>query len=276
MAHAALKGHAALADGRGLDLAIGAAWLVGLGAALRVVDVIVGQSPLAAAVVGAVLVDLLLSRAGVRWDEAGGRPLEGYLRSAVVGAGFGALAVAVPVVLLTLAGAAHVAPGRPSFALALGLVRAGAVAVRDELLFRGLVLAVVARAGLPVAAGLGFSAVAGGAAVALERGSSPASVALVVASGLLFAVLWRRDRGAFQAVGAHAAVALLAGVGLRGGLIEVTWASGLLGAGTHAQGAPAWVAAIGCLAIALVVGRSVGVRRGETSGEASSDRGGAT
>jgi hypothetical protein len=255
VAHASLNETApSPPDTTTLDLAIGAAWLVALAAGLRVVEVLLGPSPLAVAIVGAVVVDLALARAGVRWDEVGGRPAAALARDAAVGAAVGALAVAVPVALLAIVGLARLAPGSPSIvALGLAAARAVGLAVRDELLFRGLVIGVAARAGLPPAAGLGFAALAGGASVALERGASAASVTLVVASGLLFAALWRRGRGAFQAVGAHAAFTLLAGAGLRGGALEVTWSSGLLAPGVRAQGAPAWAAAAVCAGLALVV-----------------------
>ena len=90
-----------------------------------------------------------------------------------------------------------------------------------------------------------------------DSSSSAAAIALVVASGALFAVLYVRDRGVFQAVGAHAAFALSAGAGLRGGFVEVTWSSGLLTSGPPAQGAPAWVAAATCAGLAVAIGMAM-------------------
>jgi hypothetical protein len=274
--------HAALKRGDGpnttaLDLAIGAAWLVALAAALRVVDVALGAVPLAAAMAGAVLVDLALARAGVRWDEAEKHAsIAAYARRAAAGVAVGLAVVLVAVAALALAGRARVAPGSPSLAVGVGLVRAASIAVRDELLFRGLVLSVVARAGLPARVGVGFAALAGGAAMALERGAGLASIALVVASGLLFASLWRRERGAFAAVGAHAAFVFVAGPGLRGGLVDVTFAGGVLSAGPTAQGAPAWVAAALFVVLAVVVarrpeGRGAEERRGVSSRPSAAD-----
>jgi len=51
------------------ELGIGAGWLIGISAALRVLDTLLGQAPLASALLGAILVDLAAGRAGVRWDE---------------------------------------------------------------------------------------------------------------------------------------------------------------------------------------------------------------
>lgn len=49
-------------------IGLGAAWLVGLAAALQLVEMLLGKSPLAAALAGAVLADVVAGFAGVRWD----------------------------------------------------------------------------------------------------------------------------------------------------------------------------------------------------------------
>src|SRR5262249_24765506 len=50
-----------------VEIALGVAWLVGLSAALRVLDLALG--PLPKVIVGALVVDLAAGRAGVRWSE---------------------------------------------------------------------------------------------------------------------------------------------------------------------------------------------------------------
>jgi hypothetical protein len=50
-------------------LGLGAAWLVGLAAALQLVEMLLGKSPLASAMAGAVLADVVAGFAGVRWDS---------------------------------------------------------------------------------------------------------------------------------------------------------------------------------------------------------------
>ena len=51
------------------EIARGVAWLVGTAIAVRLVETLIGRSPLGAALAGAVVVDLAMTRAGVRWDD---------------------------------------------------------------------------------------------------------------------------------------------------------------------------------------------------------------
>jgi membrane protease YdiL (CAAX protease family) len=244
-------------------IARGVAFLVGIATALRVADLFIGRSPLGSALVGAVIVFLAVDRAGVRWEEEEAETGSPY-RRALRGLGAGGLValgiLAVTVVLGLILGRAHLALGVPSTSLVFGLLRAGAVGVRDELLYRGIPLVSVAQAGLPAPYALVYAALAGGFAQALVAGSSPEGLVLVTAMGLLFAVLWRRAGAAWPAVGAHAAWSLLAGPALRGGLLDVTWKDGLLADGARTYGAPAWIAAALCVVAALVL-----LRLGATS-----------
>lgn len=236
------------------EIGVGAAWLVGIAAAVRVVDLLVGRSPLVDAVLGAVVVDLAVTRAGVRWDrgELAVRPrLAALARGAAV-----ALATFAAVLAACAAtGLAHVALGHPSAAIALALARAAGLAVRDELLYRGLVLTIASRARVPDRFAIPFAAVAGAAPIVLVPGATAAAVALALTSGLAFAVLWRRGRGAWAPIGAHAAWVLFAGALVRGYLLDVQWSRGLLTEGALAKGAPALVAALGWAATAWVLAR---------------------
>jgi hypothetical protein len=304
------------------ELARGAAWLVGIAAAVRTIYLFIGQNPLAAAVVSVVLVELATSRAGLIWLRSAsgngwGRPLapvapvapiaheapsdsdknarptdeearaantekdalpedqpvpsrrsgevqpskedaargQMALRGIGLGAGLGLVAVACTILVAIPAGWARVEAGSPSTGLVWALIRTAATSARDELLLRGLVLHTAERAGLSPRVGIAFAALAGGASIALLPGAEVASVALAVAAGWLAAVLWLRAGGAWAAIGVHLGWALFSGVGIRGSLLDVLWASGSLGDGTNASGAPAWIAAILFSVMAVAVSR---------------------
>ncbi len=244
------------------ELGVGAAWVIGIAALTRIIDAILGTNPLASALVAAVAVELATTRAGVRWDEEV-RPNASdadraaarrrALRRFGLGAGIAAAVVVGTVVALAIAGRATLEAGRPGFGLVLALARSGAVAVRDELALRGLPLLVASRARVPGWAGVAFAALAGAAWIAALPGATPEALALALASGWTYAMLWRLGRGAWAAVSAHGAYALLGGAGLRGGLVDVTFAAGSLSEGPKAAGAPAWLAAIAFAAAAGVL-----------------------
>jgi hypothetical protein len=228
-----------------VELGIGAAWLVGLAAGLSVLDRVIGPASLGTAIFGALGVDMAAERAGVRWSAGAPGPHTQKLAVQRLGAGAAAALVAWGLSLGPAAalGWFHAEGARPSPALVLAVLRASALGARNELLFRGIPLAAAARAGVPVAAAQVFAALVSGADIAMVPGVTPAAVALAVASGWLSASLWTRDRGAWAAVGAHAAWMLLVGSVLHGGLLDVDWTTGELAIGASAAGAPAWVAA---------------------------------
>lgn len=249
-----------------MELGVGAVWLVGLGAALLLLELVLGRSPLGAAIAGAVLADIVAGFAGVRWDmDADGRPsatpidASTALRRVAIGM---AAAAAAAVITLLAAGALgwiRVEAGAPSKTLGLALVRGAAIGVREELFLRGIVLVTAARAGVRPLYGAIFAALAGGAAIALVPGAGPSAMALAVGSGLLFATLWQRERGAWAAASAHGLWLFLVGSAIRGGIIDVTWKEGSLTSGARSFGGPAWLAAVVCVLIAL--GLRYGPRR---------------
>ncbi|XXY53747.1 hypothetical protein WME91_21680 [Sorangium sp. So ce269] len=249
-----------------LDLALGAAWLVGLGAALQILSVLLSSSPLAAALAGAVVADLGAVRAGVQWTDPVEREAPGHrarvARRAGVGAALGALAVLLTLGISLVLGWATVEAGEPSVGFAFAVARAIALAVRDELLLSGIPFATAARAGLSSRHAVAFSALAHGAALGLAPGASASSFALAAALGALAAALFRHGRGAFAAIAAHASFTALSGAGLRGSLLDVTWADGALAAGTRAFGPPAWVAAAVLALLAALVLRAGAPRPG--------------
>jgi hypothetical protein len=239
-------------------LALGLAWLLGLAAALQILDRALPSATLAAAILGALAVDVGATRAGVLWDddatESGPPPRRRPVQRLLIGA---AAALAVGVVVIALGASFgwlhHHGSVVPSTAIVFALLRAAAVAVRDELLYRGLPLAFAARAGVPAPVARVFAALTGGAAIALVPGVGLAAVALAVASGWLFASLWQRDRGAWAAFGAHGAWILLFGSILHGGLFDTDWVVGNLAIGNTSTGAPAWLASALLVAAGLAV-----------------------
>jgi hypothetical protein len=250
-----------------IELALGAAWLVGSAAVLLVLDAVLGAASMATALIGAMLLDLASSRAGVAWDVAGAvgeawgyalpdRTPRRAVQRVAIGAG---VALVVGGAVLGLSAGLRWLGGHgegihPSFALGFALVRAAAVAVRDELLYRGIPLFAAARAGVSARVSRVFSALLSGAAIALMPGVTLGAVALAVGGGWLFASLWQRDRGAWAAIGAHAMWALLIGSVVHGGLFDLDWNVGNLAMGPSAEGAPAWLAA------AALVGAGFAVR----------------
>ena len=245
----------------------GSAWLLGTAVAVRLAEVIVGRNPLVTALVGAIIVDLGTYRAGVRWDpnpSTDAAPRRRALAGIGLGLGVALVLVAVPLLVAVATGFAAVSVGSPSGSLGFALVRAAAVATRDELLYRGLPLVVAARAGLSQPFGIGYAVLAGVAALALVPGASWEAFVLAAAQGGLFAVLWARTRVAWASVAAHAGYILFAGVGLRGGLVDVTWKSGLLGDGPRARGVVALVAAAVAVGLAFAAWKKLPARAVET------------
>jgi membrane protease YdiL (CAAX protease family) len=243
-----------------VELGLGLAWLLGAAAMLQVVELLFGRVIMAAAIAGAVIADLAATWAGVRWDEGEKRPW----KAAVARLGAGASVAAGVIALMLTVGAAlgrlEVSRGAPSIGIFLVVLRCVAIAVRDELVFRGIPLVAAARAGIPGPVARAYAALAGAAAMALLPGASPASIALTAASGWLFATLWQRDRGAWGAVGAHAAWALLTSGVLRGGLLDISVRDGNFGLGPRAAGAPAWIAAVIALVAAALLPKLPGFR----------------
>ena len=248
-------------------LGLGAAWLVGLAAALQLVEVLLGKSPLASAMAGAVLADVVAGFAGVRWDSQAPKGAKNAKNAAKetkaagaeaakangeevnpvrdIGIGMGTALVAVAVTLLVGAvlGWVMIERGGPSTSIAFALMRSAATGVRDELMLRGIVLTAAARAGISPRIAAVVAALAGGAVLALVPSVSIGAVVLAITSGFFFALLWQRFRGAWAAVGAHAFWVFLISAALRGGFVDVAWSSGSLMSGGRSTGGAAWLAA---------------------------------
>lgn len=254
------------------ELGIGAAWLIGLTAVCQMVVIVLHSNPLAVTVIQAVIVDLAVGRAGVRWDPEADDKTAAETRNATRGIGLG-LGVAFAVTALVLGvsaalGWATIGVHAPTMSLALGTIRAVAIGVKDAQLYAALPLYFIARAAgigpgskpsiaskrfrIPVISAVVFGALAGGSSIALLPAATPANVALAASVIGATAAFWYRDRAGWAAAGVCGGFAFFAGTLLRGGLVDVGWKRGALAPGVVADGAPAWIAA--ALFVAVMVG----------------------
>src|SRR5262249_25039221 len=124
------------------ELGTGAAWLVGISAVNQIIAFLFRTNTLAPVVAQAVVVDLAVGRAGVRWDPSANDDTSIEARNAARGCGLG-VGLAFAASALTLGagvalGWAKVGAHAPSISLGLALVRAIGVGVRDALLYVGL------------------------------------------------------------------------------------------------------------------------------------------
>lgn len=233
-------------------LATGSAWLLGLRAALELLRGLLRASPLAEAVLGALLVDVVAGRAGLVWSESGSA---GALqaRRALLGGALSLGIVAITIGVALAFGWANARVGHPDAMVLLAILGAAAIAVRDELLLRGLPMMFAERAGVPPRFAITFAAMLS-PAFAFGTGTlTPASVALSFTTGLLFASIYHHLEGAPAAIVAHAIGSLAMGPLVRGGALELDWIQGELGDGTAASGAPAWSASALSLIAAVVI-----------------------
>ncbi len=232
-------------------LAIGAAWLLGLRAALLVLGGMLGSSDLAHAAIGALIVDLAAGRIGIAWalDALTGSALTlRVVRAALISLGV----VGATVVIASVAGQVSLRAGVPDAVSLLSLVSLSAAAIRDELLYRAIPFHFATRAGitrrfvLPFAAAMSLTPI-------LASNPSVASVALTFASGLLFGSIYAHAQGAWAAIGAHAAWSIAIGPMLKGMPLEAVWKQGEVSEAASAGGPAAWIAALVTTAAALFV-----------------------
>lgn len=246
------------------SLLTGSAWLLGLRAALLIVTGFLGNSPLAEAVVGALIVDLSASRAGIAWAREGVDTAT--LRRRVAGAATLSLAIVLAVATAGRAlGLAEVRGGHLDFVFFLSLLGVFAAAIRDELLFRAIPLhfgATWLTTSFPGAEGAAtrtrwrwglsvFSALLSATPILFD--ATPAALALAIGSGFLFARIYDRLEGAWPAIGAHAAWSLTIGPLLRGGLVELVPRTGELSEAPSASGPLPFLAAGVAVFAALVL-----------------------
>ncbi len=218
--------------------------LLGAGAIAFGVEGLFESNRMLALMVGALAVDWLAGRSGLKWDESGDATWQQLGLRLGKGALIGAAIALVSVFVLALLRKASVGLGEPApVGIAIGLLTALVQAARDELLFRGMPLVlmqdrVADRWALP------FTALLGAAPLVLAARATPTGVAIVLLSGFAFALLWRLGKGMYLAWGAHAGWLFFSGTGVRGMLLDVRFSGGQLLPVATASGAPAWAALI--------------------------------
>lgn len=221
-------------DGRvRLDVA---AWALALAVGCRAIEIFLEAQSLAAAVGQAVLVEWGAARLGVGWSDPAVTTTSGTIaRRAGVGAALGLAAAGVVFGLLlatrsvSVERVAHVEVS----VLGIGLLTAGLHAWRDELLLHGLALRAVGTSVSPVGRVLACGVTSAGAALG-RSDASARSVFVAALLGLLFGVLWVRDRGAWQPWAAHASFRWTIGTLFSGGVVhsrlaDDVWAGGNAG-----------------------------------------------
>jgi hypothetical protein len=235
--------------------------MVGAAAAIQLIDVLLTQSALAAPLLGAFAADAASSRAGLLWWPSTKADPKSAPSGAAAGAKYAALGASIAIVTaLAIAlvgvalGWATIAAGSLSISFVFAIVRAAAIGLRDELVLRGIPLAVAERAGVSDRFALLFASLAGAASLASAPATTLPAIVLALTSGFAFALVFRRY-GVFAASGAHAGWTLALGPLLRGDVLNVDWRDSALVIGSRAAGKPAWLAA----AIVLVAGVGLAV-----------------
>jgi hypothetical protein len=133
------------------------------------------------------------------------------------------------------------------------VVRCGAYAFRDELLFRGVPLA-LARDKVPRPWPVLFCALLGAAPLALVSPWHVEALVLAVTSGLVFALIWSDGAGGLVAWASHTGWLMAIQIGLQGSALDVEWKAGNLASGADAAGVPAYLAAATFLVVAIRLG----------------------
>lgn len=203
-------------------------WGVGLATLMQGIGSFLARNHVGSVVLQLVVAEFGCGRLGIAWSDPKEPEPEtmAIVRRVGRGAGIGAAAAVVIVGAVVALHLATLEVGAPSMStLFVGALVATFSAARDELLLRGLVLrALGPSASLPVKLVVGALA---GSAAAWGAGASPFGVAAAGALALTFTSLWIVDRGAWIAVGAHAAASILLGPVASGGLIDVRTTSRL-------------------------------------------------
>ena len=240
-----------------------AGWAVGLSGLVSLVGALLAQHRAGSLAVQTFAAEWGAGQLGVAWsDPEAPVPSNALLARRVArGAGLGLLAAGTSLVFASLTGAATF--GRPRatpYELLAGLAIATFLAMRDELILRGLTLRIFRHTLPPLARLLVCGAVAAAAHVAQLPDASLASfvttaaggcsLAIAAMSGVCFGALWLHERGAWTACGAHVAWGLTTPSAISGGLWDARSATSVWGG---AGGAVQGVDASGAITVALVL-----------------------
>jgi len=181
-------------------------WGLALQAATLVAGAYLHRNAAGSAAVQAAIAELGCGQLGVAWSdpEAKAPTPKAIARRALRGAGYAAALAIVVVVLalLTRAASFHGAPGLGILALVNGLMVSAFLAVRDELILRGLVLRALAGA-VPGMVELGVCGLVAAAAAWGAKDGAPLETLSAGLLGIGLAALWKTDRGAWMAWGAN-------------------------------------------------------------------------
>jgi hypothetical protein len=202
-----------------------AVWGLAVFAGTRIAAILLAEAAMASTVAQAVIAEWGVGRLGVAWSDPQLDPpptATQMAKRAGIGAGVGAVVAIVVVGALLVMRAIVLTPTSPATSIiAVSIISAGLLAMRDELILHGLTLRAV---GDETPAFLRVLACAiTSAAAAFGTGESLRGA---IASGLLgavFGALWLRDRGAWLPWGAHTAWIVTTDLALRGGLFTLTW-----------------------------------------------------
>lgn len=230
-------------------LVVGAAWVLGLGVAMRLVGYL-ASNPMTVTVLAAVLVSFAAGPAGVPFAKSGPRARRRMLEGVGLG---GAVVLAVVGQQLLRGGA--IAPVEVGGSALFGAVEALAVAFRDETWLRGIPLVHARRAGIDRRWAAAFVALASVAAVAQTPGVTPLGLVAVGAGGAASAALWLTGRDGWCALAFRFAW-VWALDGLLAGDVLVVTGPGRLTSGAGLDGAAAVVATVAFVAVAVVAVRA--------------------
>ena len=214
----------------------GAAALLGTGAVVFGVEAGI-DNPLLALVIGFFVVDIVARRLGAGFGEGG----KAY-RQAAIGFGLGSSLALLVAGIAELAGIATVGLGAPTLMTLLAVGRPLLMAFRDELLYRGIPLALARRARVHDGYTVVFAALLGTAPLLTAPSVRPEALLLTFTAGLFFALLFRTGLGRVAFL-AHASWLFFADIGFRGALLDVSFTSGAIAPYASAKGMPAYLAA---------------------------------
>jgi hypothetical protein len=236
-------------------LARGGAMLLAAGVGNRLLEWVFSSRPLVAVIVSGLVLDFWSQRAGARWMPTPAKNRMELVRTSAKGLGIGLAIGAAVVAICALSGQVRLHSGRPSVAgVALGTLRTGAVAFRDELLYRGIPLALLAGR-LPERWALAFAAVLSSAPLALASGQL-APLLFAGSAGLYFALVWQVGAGGFFAWANHMGWLVATQVLIQGAIVEAEWLGGSLAGDAASAGLPAYLGAAAFAAAAFIVARS--------------------
>lgn len=228
-------------------IALGAAYLVGLGGALQLARSFF-SNPTTGVMVGAMVVALVTGHAGLVAEEGGPAPR----KRALIALALVAVVVVASIAVALLLGAS-LPIASPGMSAVFGVAEAIAVGYVAEAWLHGLPLLYAERAGVPAPIAVSYAVAAGVATMIFTGPIQPAGVVLAVASGLFFSLLWLRTGDAWAPVTAHVAWVWACDGLLRGDVFDLGPQAGRLTHALEARGAVAWVAAAAFVVVAWVV-----------------------